>query len=83
MSSSTTPAETVVPTCIPASTFRRLVKDVAGLEYNVSAEALRLLQDASEGHVADLMNKSAALAAYSDRNTVYASDFDMVRRLAR
>ena len=67
---------------IPQSTFRRLVKEMVGEKNNVSADALQVLQQAAEGHVLETMDKAAALAAYNNRDTLYASDLQMVETLA-
>ena len=66
---------------IPHSTFRRLVKEMVGVNNFVSADALDILQRASEDHVTEVLDKAATLAAYGDRTTVYASDVSLVQEL--
>ena len=66
---------------IPQSTFRRLVKEMIGEGNNVSADALVVLQQASEQHLLETMGAASALAQYNSRDTLYASDIAMVRQL--
>lgn len=66
---------------IPATTFRRVAKELLGPDNSFSAESLLLLQQVTEDHVASTMDKAGAIAAYSERSTVYAGDLQMVQML--
>jgi histone H3/H4 len=54
---------------------------MVGARFNVSANALDVLQGASEEHVEELMDKAATVAAYGSRSTVYANDLVLVQQL--
>ena len=60
--------------------MHNLIKRNGGDEYRWSSDAIQLIRDATEGHVADIFSRSMTFAEHGKRKGVDLRDMKLARR---